>query len=100
MDSVPDVEPKSTQEEVLRVGASTSPQELAAAVAHACYAGKPPVLRAIGAGAVNQAIKACAIASQFVASQALVLSIRPGFTTVKMQDDEDVSAIVLKVLIN
>lgn len=84
---------------VLRVGASTSPQDLAASIAHACYDGKPPVIRAIGAGAVNQAIKACAIARQYVAPRAMDLSIRPGFTTVQMREG-DVSAIVLKVLIN
>lgn len=89
-----------TEEHVLRVGASTSPQELAAAIAHGCYEGKPPVLRAIGAGAVNQAIKACAVARQYVAPRAMDLTFRPGFTTLKMHDNDNVSAIVLKVIID
>ena len=90
----------SAEDAVLRVGASTSPQELAAAIAHGCYEHKPPVLRAIGAGAVNQAIKACAIARQYVAPRAMDLTFRPGFTTLSMHDNENVSAIVLKVIID
>lgn len=89
----------TTEEEVLRVGAGTPAQELAAAIAHACYEGNPPVLRAIGAGAVNQAIKACAVARQFVAPKAMDLTVKPGFTTLQM-DDGEVSAVLLKVIID
>lgn len=94
---------------VLKVAAGTPPQELASAIAYACYEGNPPTLRAIGAAAINQAIKACAIARQFVAPRAMDLSIRPGFDTVQMPsrapgaspgDMEDVSAIVLRILID
>lgn len=88
----------STEEDVLRVKSNTAPQELAAAVAHACYDGKPPVLRAIGAGAVNQAIKGCAIARGYLAQRGQNLDIRPGFATVQMKDGE-VSAIVLHVIV-
>ena len=95
----------STEEEVLRVGSSTPPHELAAAIAHACYDGRPPMLRAIGAGAVNQAIKACAVARQYVAPRAIDLTVKPGFATVSMKSKtvpgemEDVSAVLLKVVI-
>lgn len=85
---------------VLRVSASTPPQELAAAVAHACYEGEPPTLRAIGAGAVNQAQKALAIASQYVAGRALYLVVRPGFVNIKMADNpEPVTGMIFKVVI-
>lgn len=91
--------PQRTQEDVLRVKASSNPQALAAAIAHACYEGHAPVIRAIGAGAVNQAVKACAIARTYVASRAMNLSVRPGFATVQMRDAE-VSAIVLRVSVD
>lgn len=90
----------NAEESILRVSASTSPQELAAAIAHGCYEGKPPTLRAIGAGAVNQAIKACAVARQYVGPRAMDLTFRPGFTTLSMHDNANVSAIVLKVIID
>lgn len=86
-------------EDILRVSASTSPQELAAAIAHACYEGEPPTLRAIGAGAVNQAIKACAVARQYVAPRAMDLTVKPGFVTLTLGEDE-VSGIILKVIID
>lgn len=88
-----------TEEGVLRVGGNTSPQDLAAAIANACYEKRPPRLRAIGAGAVNQAIKGCAIARQFVSPRAMDLTLKPGFETLKMQDGE-ISAIVLQVIID
>lgn len=97
---------KSEDNEVLRVAAGTPAQDLASAIAFACFEGNPPVLRAIGAAAVNQALKACAIARQFVGPRAMDLSIRPGFDTVTMPsrenpgETEEVSALVLKVLID
>lgn len=93
------VVPPRTEEDVLRVKASSNPQALAAAIAHACYDGQSPILRAVGAGAVNQAVKACVIARQYVASRAQDLSIRPGFATVQMPDGE-VSAIILRVSVD
>lgn len=84
-------------EHVLRVSASSSAQSLASALSHAVYDGRKVVLRAIGAGAVNQAVKAVAIAQGFVGQRGISLLVRPGFTTVKMAD-ADVSAIILKVI--
>lgn len=97
MDSTPLAD---TEEDVLRVGSSTPPQELASAIAHACYKGNPPVLRAIGAGAVNQTVKAFIIANQYVASRGLTLTFRPGFQTIKMKDDAEVSAIVFRTVLS
>ncbi|MGW0061427.1 stage V sporulation protein S [Streptosporangium sandarakinum] len=83
---------------VLRVKSSSNVSSLAAAVAHAVYAGKDVTLRAIGAGAVNQAVKSLANAQSFVASRAIVLSFRPGFATVKMPEGET-TAIIFKVIV-
>lgn len=83
-------------EDVLRVKGSSSASSLAAAVSHAVYDGKRVTLRAIGAAAVNQAVKAIAIAGGYVAPRGLRLSIRVGFTDVQMKDGM-VTAIILKV---
>lgn len=90
----------SSDENVLRVGAKTPPQDLAAAVAHACYEHNPPVLRAIGAGAVNQAVKALAIATQYTAGRAMRLTTMIGWGNVTMESGEVVSAVVFRVLID
>lgn len=86
-----------TEETILRVGGGTSAHDLAAAISHGIYDNKRPVLRAIGAGAVNQAVKSVAIAQSYVGSRGLVLSVRPGFCTVTMNDGSDTTAIVLRV---
>ena len=86
-------------ESILRVKASSNPQSLASAIAHATYDKKKVVLRAIGAGAVNQAVKACAIARGYVAPRGMDISVRPGFTTVQMHDKQDVSAITLLIIV-
>ena len=84
------------EEDVLRVSGGTSAHDLAAAISHGIYDGKRPVLRAIGAGAVNQAVKGVAIAQSFVGSRGLVLSIRPGFVEVQMKDGTT-TAIVMRI---
>jgi stage V sporulation protein S len=57
-------------------------------------------LRAIGAGAVNQAVKSIIQARQQLASHGEDLIIRPGFTTVAGNDGNEVTAIVLHCLLN
>ena len=52
----------SEEQEPLRVGAGSNPQSVASAVAHAIYEKREVKIRAVGAGAVNQAVKAIAIA--------------------------------------
>lgn len=87
---------EASVEQILRVSASSSATSLASAISHAVYDSKKVTLRAIGAGAVNQAVKAVAIAQSFVGQRGISLLIRPGFTTVQMKDAE-VSAIIMKI---
>lgn len=86
-------------ETLLRVKSSSSAPNLASAIANNIYDGNTVVLRAIGAGAVNQAVKAVAIAQSYVGPRGKVLSCRPGFATVKM-DSTDVSAIILRIIVS
>jgi stage V sporulation protein S len=57
-------------------------------------------LRAIGAGAVNQAVKAIIQARQQLSVQGEDLIVKPGFTTVTGNDGTDVTAIVLHCLLS
>jgi stage V sporulation protein S len=82
---------------ILRVSTSSSARSLAAIISHGVYDGKKVVMRAVGAGAVNQAVKAAAIAQGYVGPRSITLMLRPGFTTVTMPDGKEVSAMVLKV---
>lgn len=88
----------STEEPFLRVGGGSNPQSVASAIAHAIYDNKQVKLRAVGAGAVNQAVKAMAIARGYVAPRGMDLMFIPGFTTIDSRDGE-ISALVFTVLV-
>jgi stage V sporulation protein S len=83
-------------EDFLKVSAQSNPQSVASAIAHAIYDNKHVKIRAIGAGAVNQAVKAMAIARGYVAPRGIDLVCTPGFTTVNSREGE-ISAIVFIV---
>lgn len=85
----------SEQPTVLRVAPNSVPHSVASALCQAIYEGGTiPPLRAIGAGAVNQAVKALCIAQGMVGSRGIVLAFRPGFESVPgTRGDGDISAI-------
>lgn len=89
----------STEEPFLRVSGSSNPQSVASAIAHAIYESRQVKLRAVGAGAVNQAVKAMAIARGYVAPRGMDLVFIPGFTTIESRDGE-ISAIVFTVTVS
>lgn len=82
--------------QLLRVKGSSSAPSLASVIAHGVYEGKPISLRAIGAAAVNQAMKAVAIAQSYVGAKGMRILVIPGFTDVEM-DDGTVTALVFKL---
>lgn len=89
---------ENTQNEaLLKVSGSTDAKRLASAVSHAIYDNKEVTLRTIGAGSVNQAIKAVAISNSFVGSRGIRLGVIPAFTTLPMKDG-DVTAMTLRVI--
>ena len=75
-------------EQILRVSAGSNPQSLASAIAHSIYETRTCKIRAVGAGAVNQAVKAIAIALDLVCI--------PGFASIESHDGQ-ISAIVFVV---
>ncbi|MFD9815096.1 stage V sporulation protein S [Streptomyces sp. NPDC059080] len=58
----------ATSDKEFRVKSTTPPPELGSAIAHGIKAGHHVVLKAVGAGAINQAVKAIPIAQSFVSS--------------------------------
>lgn len=87
------------EEAILRVKGTASVTKLASAVSHAVYDGKQVTLRAIGASAISQAIKAVAVARGYVAPRGIDLSLVPGFTDVEMPDGT-VTAVTLRVVVS
>jgi len=87
-----------SEESVLRVKGTASVPPLASAISHAVYEHKTVTLRAIGASAISQAVKAAAVARGYVAPRGMDLKLIPGFTTVEMEDGK-VTAITLRVVL-
>ena len=92
------VENLKQTEVLLKVKSSSSAANLAAAIANNVYSGSVVTLRAIGAAAVNQSMKAIAIANGYVAPRSIRLLVLPGFTTVTMEDG-DISALTFKIIV-
>ncbi len=74
--------------EVLKVSAKSSPKSVAGALAAVVREKKFVEIQAIGAGAVNQAIKAIAIARGYVAPNGINLVCIPAFSEVEIEGEE------------
>ena len=74
--------------EVLKVSAKSNANSVAGAIAGSMREKGKVEVQAIGAGAVNQSIKAIAIARGYVAPSGLDLIFVPGFTDVEIEGEE------------
>lgn len=82
--------------EVLKVSSKSSPNSVAGALTGVLKEIGFAEIQAIGAGALNQAIKAVAIARGFVAPSGIDLVCVPAFTDIEI-DGEERTAIKLIV---
>ena len=81
---------------VLKVSSKSTPNSVAGALAGVMRDSGSAEIQAVGAGALNQAIKAVAIARGFVAPQGIDLICIPAFTDIEI-DGEKKTAIKLIV---
>ena len=82
-----------------RVRATTDAKDLGNKIAYTVRDGKTIILRAIGAQAVHQAVKAGAIARGLLAANGRDLYLAPGFQDVPMPDGVT-TANVLRVVVH
>jgi stage V sporulation protein S len=82
--------------EILKVSAKSNPNSVAGALAGVLREKGNAEIQAIGAGALNQAVKAVAIARGFVAPSGVDLICIPAFTDILI-DGEERTAIKLIV---
>ncbi len=78
--------------DILKISAKSSPNSIAGAIAGLVKENGRAEMQAIGAGAINQAVKAVAIARGFVAPSGVELVCSPAFTAVNI-DNEDKTGI-------
>lgn len=82
--------------EILKVSSKSNPNSVAGALAGVIREQNRAEMQVIGAGALNQAIKAIAIARGFVAPSGIDLVCTPSFTDI-MIDGEERTAIKLAI---
>ena len=74
--------------EMLKISSKSNPNAIAGAIAGVLSEKEVVEMQAVGAGAVNQAVKAIAIARGFVASSGVNLICVPAFSTVIIENEE------------
>lgn len=74
--------------EVLKVSAQSKPKSVAGALAAVLREKGVAELQAVGAGAVNQAVKAIAITRGFVAPNGIDLITVPAFAEIEIEGEE------------
>lgn len=74
--------------QICKVSATTSARKLAGVIAMSVRSGEQIELHAVGGGAVNQAVKAVAIARGFVAAQGYNLTTTPAFHVADVDGSE------------
>ena len=83
---------------ILKVKSSANVQSLAGCIAACVNKGEKVELHAIGAGAVNQMLKAFIISRTYTSSTAKNLALIPGFGTTSDEKDESKTMIIAKVV--
>jgi len=74
--------------EILKVASSSNPNSVAGAIAGAIESDGIVEAHTIGAGAVNQAVKAIAIARRLLDGEGEKLSVIPGFIDLEIEGEE------------
>jgi len=74
--------------EILKVSSKSVPNSVAGALAEVIRTDNNAEIQAIGAGALNQAVKSVAIARGFVAPSGVDLVCVPAFTDIQIEGEE------------
>lgn len=74
--------------EVLKVSAKSQPKSVAGAIAAVLREAGAVEVQAVGAGAVNQSVKAIAIARGYVVANGIDLICIPAFAKITIDDEE------------
>ncbi len=74
--------------EILKVSAQSQPKAVAGALAAVLREKIAAEVQAVGAGAVNQAVKAIAITRGFVAPNGIDLVVIPAFSEINIEGEE------------
>jgi stage V sporulation protein S len=79
---------KQEKEIELKVAASSNPSSVAGSIVKNIQEGKTVRLVSVGAGAVNQMVKAYSIARGYAAPSGMDLLLKGGFTDIEINDNK------------
>ena len=82
---------------ILKVAATSNPKSVAGSIVNNIREKKNVEVIVMGSAAVNQAIKAIAIARDYIGPEGLDLLIRPSFTHIELEGERK-SAIILAIV--
>ena len=74
--------------EILKVSTKSNPSKVAGAIANIFRDSKTAKIQTIGAGSLNQAVKAIAIARGFVAPMGVNLVVIPAFSDIEINGEQ------------
>ena len=74
--------------EILKVSSKSNPSKVAGAIANVYRENKKVEIQTVGAGSLNQAIKAIAIARGFIATSGDNLVVIPAFNDININGEE------------
>lgn len=74
--------------ETLKVSTKSNPAKVAGALANLLKENDKVILQAVGAGAINQAMKSIAIARGFVAPSGMDIICIPAFVDIEIDDEK------------
>ena len=74
--------------EILKVSSKSNPSKVAGAIANIYRENKKVEIQTVGAGSLNQAIKAIAIARGFIATSGDNLVVIPAFNDININGEE------------
>ncbi|MDR0947235.1 MAG: stage V sporulation protein S [Ruminococcus sp.] len=73
---------------ILKVSASSVPNSVAGAISNVVKEESEAEVQAVGAGAINQAVKAIAIARGYLTPSGIDICCQPAFTTLEIDGQE------------
>jgi stage V sporulation protein S len=80
----------------LKVSATSNPKSVAGSIVNNIREGKDVEIVAMGPNAINQTVKAIAIAREFITPEGMDLYCKPGFTHLEL-DGAQKSAVIISI---
>lgn len=83
----------TSEPKILRASGSTNSKKLASAISNELYVNESVAIRSIGVQAMNQTVKAIAIAGRYTGAKGFMIGVAIAFENIIGTQDKEISAI-------